>query len=305
MPAIRSNVIVDSDAFRANRAAHLELIAEFRALEAKVREASGRSDAKFHQRGQLPPRERVNLLLDRDAPFLELSTLCGLGMHEDDGKAERLRRRLDRRHRHDFGRALHDRGERFRHQGRRGASDGRGKGDPRAGNRAAEQTALRPAGRERRRQPVLAGRDVRARRDDLRQHGAPVSGRNPRDFDRARLLDRRRRLSDRARRLRRDGARPLQGLPRRAAAAEGRDRRNRGRRGARRRRTAHFDDGPRRTSRRGRRRCAEDRSRNSRQARMGGRVARHAPPRRRRSTTQRNCSASSRSTIASPTKFAR
>ena len=31
-------------------------------------------------------RERINLLLDRDAPFLELSSLCGLGMHEDDGK---------------------------------------------------------------------------------------------------------------------------------------------------------------------------------------------------------------------------
>jgi hypothetical protein len=29
----------------------------------------------------LPPRERVNWLLDRDSPFLEL---CGLGMHEDD-----------------------------------------------------------------------------------------------------------------------------------------------------------------------------------------------------------------------------
>src|SRR5271154_5637196 len=86
MPAIRSNVIVDSDAFRANRAAHLELIGEFRGLEARVRGASGRSDAKFRQRGQLPPRERVNLLLDRDAPFLELSSLCGLGMHEDDGK---------------------------------------------------------------------------------------------------------------------------------------------------------------------------------------------------------------------------
>ena len=86
MPAIRSEVIVDSEPFRANRAAHLALIAEFRALEAKVREASGRSDAKFRQRGQLPPRERVNLILDRDAPFLELSSLCGLGMHEDDGK---------------------------------------------------------------------------------------------------------------------------------------------------------------------------------------------------------------------------
>ncbi len=40
---------------------------------------------EFRARGQLPPRERVNLLLDRDSPFLELSSLCGLGMHEDDG----------------------------------------------------------------------------------------------------------------------------------------------------------------------------------------------------------------------------
>ena len=86
MSAIRSNVIVDSDAFRANRAAHLALIEEFRALEAKVCEVSARADAKFRQRGQLPPRERVNLVLDRDAPFLQLSSLCGLGMHEDDGK---------------------------------------------------------------------------------------------------------------------------------------------------------------------------------------------------------------------------
>ena len=84
MPAIASKVIVESDDFRANRIAHLELIAEFRALERKVREASARSDAKFRARGQLPPRERINLLLDRDAPFLELSSLCGLGMHEDD-----------------------------------------------------------------------------------------------------------------------------------------------------------------------------------------------------------------------------
>jgi geranyl-CoA carboxylase beta subunit len=85
MPAIRSNVIVESDDFRTNRAAHLELIAEFRALERKVCEVSARSDAKFRARGQLPPRERVNLILDRDSPFLELSSLCGLGMHEDDG----------------------------------------------------------------------------------------------------------------------------------------------------------------------------------------------------------------------------
>ena len=87
MPAIASNVIVDSDAFRANRIAHLELIAGFRALERKVCEASSRADDKFRARGQLPPRERMNWLLDRDSPFLELSSLCGLGMHEDDGVA--------------------------------------------------------------------------------------------------------------------------------------------------------------------------------------------------------------------------
>ncbi len=85
MPAIASNVIVDSEAFRANRAAHIELIANVRALEAKVRAASARAEDKFRARGQLPPRERLNLLLDRDSAFLELSSLCGLGMHEDDG----------------------------------------------------------------------------------------------------------------------------------------------------------------------------------------------------------------------------
>ncbi|RBP02878.1 geranyl-CoA carboxylase beta subunit [Roseiarcus fermentans] len=86
MPAIASNVIVESEAFRANRIAHLELIAGFRDLERKVRAASGRADEKFRSRGQLPPRERLNWLLDRESAFLELSTLCGLGMHEDDGR---------------------------------------------------------------------------------------------------------------------------------------------------------------------------------------------------------------------------
>ncbi len=86
MPAIQSSLIRESAAFRANRDAHLQLIDEFRKLEAKAREASARAATKFHQRGQLLPRERVNLLLDRDAPFLEISTLAGLGCHEDDGK---------------------------------------------------------------------------------------------------------------------------------------------------------------------------------------------------------------------------
>lgn len=85
MAVIESMAIPESDAFRHNRATHLELVAQFRALEAKVLAASAKAGPKFAKRGQLLPRDRVALLLDRDAPFLELSTLAGIGMHDDDG----------------------------------------------------------------------------------------------------------------------------------------------------------------------------------------------------------------------------
>ena len=85
MAIIESMAIAESEAFKHNRSAHLELIGDFRALEAKVLAASARAGPKFAKRGQLLPRDRVALLLDRDAPFLELSTLAGIGMHDDDG----------------------------------------------------------------------------------------------------------------------------------------------------------------------------------------------------------------------------
>ncbi|MCA0303540.1 MAG: acyl-CoA carboxylase subunit beta [Proteobacteria bacterium] len=68
-----------------NRAAHITLIDEMRMLEQRVRDSSNRSRAKFEKRGQLVPRDRLKLLLDRGAPFVELSTLCGYKMHDDDG----------------------------------------------------------------------------------------------------------------------------------------------------------------------------------------------------------------------------
>jgi geranyl-CoA carboxylase beta subunit len=85
MPRFESKIDVNSDAFRVNREAHLALIAEFRGLEAKIRANSARSEPKFRKRGQLLPRERIDLLLDRGAPYLALSTLCGYQMHDDDG----------------------------------------------------------------------------------------------------------------------------------------------------------------------------------------------------------------------------
>ena len=85
MSAIASSVDPQSEAFAKNRDAMLVLLDGVRLLEERVRAYSERARPRFEARGQLLPRDRVNLLLDRGTPFIELSTLAGLGMHDDDG----------------------------------------------------------------------------------------------------------------------------------------------------------------------------------------------------------------------------
>ncbi len=85
MAVLQSMVDTSSEEFRKNRDDHLALIREFRDLEERVRRNSEKARPKFEKRGQLLPRDRLNLLLDRGAPFVQLSSLCGLGMHDDDG----------------------------------------------------------------------------------------------------------------------------------------------------------------------------------------------------------------------------
>jgi geranyl-CoA carboxylase beta subunit len=87
MPIIESLIDPQSESFRANREQMLALIGEFRALEQKVRDASNARRERFRARKQLLPRERLALLLDPGAPWLELSTLAGFRMHDDDGDA--------------------------------------------------------------------------------------------------------------------------------------------------------------------------------------------------------------------------
>ena len=86
MPVIRSKIKVRSDAFAANAQRMQELLAEVQRLEQMVIAESESKRDKFEKRGQLLPRERVARLLDRGSPFLELSRLAGLNMHDDDGK---------------------------------------------------------------------------------------------------------------------------------------------------------------------------------------------------------------------------
>ena len=85
MAIMQSRIDPNSEAFRANRRDMLALVEGFRALEARVRDTSNQKLPMFQKRGQLTPRQRLAHLLDRGSPFLELSTLAGLNMHDDDG----------------------------------------------------------------------------------------------------------------------------------------------------------------------------------------------------------------------------
>jgi geranyl-CoA carboxylase beta subunit len=90
MPILQSSLDTRAEAFQQNRAQMLALVEGFRALEAQVRAHGEAARPKFEQRGQLTPRERVARLLDPGSPFLELSTLAGYKMHDDNGRKDTL-----------------------------------------------------------------------------------------------------------------------------------------------------------------------------------------------------------------------
>ncbi len=83
MPVIESKIDTSDPQFQRNREDMLKLIAEWRAVENKGRQEEESKRERFHRRGQLLPRERVHLMLDRGSPWLELATLAGYKMHDD------------------------------------------------------------------------------------------------------------------------------------------------------------------------------------------------------------------------------
>lgn len=88
MSAIQSTIDAASEAYAANKAAMEAAVAGFRQYEARIEARAEKTRPRFEQRGQLLPRERLALLLDPGAPFLELASLAGLLMHDDpDGSA--------------------------------------------------------------------------------------------------------------------------------------------------------------------------------------------------------------------------
>lgn len=80
MPVLPDRVDERNEAFAANRAAMLELLAEHdRQLALAVAGGGAKYVERHRERGKLLARERVEALLDPDTAFLELSPLAGWG----------------------------------------------------------------------------------------------------------------------------------------------------------------------------------------------------------------------------------
>ncbi|RKF14989.1 methylcrotonoyl-CoA carboxylase [Roseovarius spongiae] len=80
---LTSNHVAGSDAARANRAAHLEALAQVRAAAEAAAAGGGEGPRERHvARGKMLPRDRVAGLLDPGSPFLEIGATAAHGLYD-------------------------------------------------------------------------------------------------------------------------------------------------------------------------------------------------------------------------------
>jgi 3-methylcrotonyl-CoA carboxylase beta subunit len=84
MTIIRSKIKPKSDEFKSYYDHNQQLMAALAQRQQMVRTAGAKNEARMVENGKLPARERVELLLDSGAPFLELSTLAAYDMYDNE-----------------------------------------------------------------------------------------------------------------------------------------------------------------------------------------------------------------------------
>ncbi|HEU5162791.1 MAG TPA: carboxyl transferase domain-containing protein, partial [Thermoanaerobaculia bacterium] len=85
MDPIETHLRTDTDEYRANTERIERLVGELKERLASAREGGGPKYVERHrEQGKLPVRERLDLLLDPETPFLELSPLAANGMYGDE-----------------------------------------------------------------------------------------------------------------------------------------------------------------------------------------------------------------------------
>jgi geranyl-CoA carboxylase beta subunit len=84
VPVFESSIDRSSSAFAQNQEHMAGLVRQLNELRERAAAASAKASPRFAKRGQLLPRERLGLLLDAGAPFLELSGLAGYLLDNSD-----------------------------------------------------------------------------------------------------------------------------------------------------------------------------------------------------------------------------
>ncbi len=83
MAVIETQLDTQSESYQNNLKVMTAAVDEIRRIERQVIETARAKAPRYIKRGFIPPRERLSLLLDAGAPFLELSSLAGYMQDED------------------------------------------------------------------------------------------------------------------------------------------------------------------------------------------------------------------------------
>src|SRR3982074_2101938 len=88
MVAVECQVGPTDETVKANRDRMQQLVADLRERIGRAREGGGTRYLQRHrEQGKLPVRDRIDRLLDRESPFLELSPLAANSMYADEAPA--------------------------------------------------------------------------------------------------------------------------------------------------------------------------------------------------------------------------
>ncbi|MFX1511488.1 MAG: carboxyl transferase domain-containing protein [Promethearchaeota archaeon] len=84
MDLIESSVNLDDPEFKANQKHYLTLIEDLETQLERIYQGGGEKYVQLHKsRGKLLARERIEMLLDPETPFLELSSLAAINMYNN------------------------------------------------------------------------------------------------------------------------------------------------------------------------------------------------------------------------------
>ena len=85
MQVLKSNIKTDSEEFKQNEKNMFSLMAQYReAMSASMQGGGEAAVAKHKKRNKLLARERIDLLIDPNTPFLELSPMAAYGTYNND-----------------------------------------------------------------------------------------------------------------------------------------------------------------------------------------------------------------------------